>query len=228
MNRPPLLNVKNITKYYGDGEGQIQVLKGIDLSVATGEMVGIVGVSGSGKTTMLQVLGTLDEPSGGEILFNDTSLTNMNDSQLAGFRNEKLGFIFQFHHLLPEFTALENVMMPALIGGKNQKEMIDPARELLTQVELDHRTTHKVAELSGGELQRVALARALIMKPALLLADEPTGNLDNRAGNMVFDLLHKLCREYSLATLMVTHNMELADRMDRCLTLENGVLIKRG
>lgn len=224
MSPSPLLRSLNVTKHYGDDEGQIQVLNGVDLTITPGEMVGIVGVSGSGKTTLLQVLGTLDTPSSGDIIFNDESLMSKNDNQLAAFRNKSLGFIFQFHHLLPEFTALENVMMPALIGGRNRKEMIEPARELLTQVELDHRTTHKVNELSGGEQQRTALARALIMKPALLLADEPTGNLDNRAGDLVFDLLHKLCREYSLATLMVTHNLKLAGRSDRCLTLEDGIL----
>ncbi len=224
MSRPPLLEAINITKKYGDGDGEIKVLTDVQLSMAPGEMIGIVGVSGSGKTTLLQVLGTLDSPSSGEILFNGENLLAKNDNQLADFRNRSLGFIFQFHHLLPEFTALENVMMPALINGKLRKEMVEPARELLAQVELDHRTTHKINELSGGEQQRTALARALIMKPALLLADEPTGNLDNRAGNLVFDLLRKLCREYSLATLMVTHNLELADRLDRCLTLENGVL----
>lgn len=224
MSLSPLLNCDRITKKYGDGEGEIRVLNGIDLSIDPGEMVGIVGVSGSGKTTLLQVLGTLDSPSSGEIHFNGENLLDKNDNQLANFRNRSLGFIFQFHHLLPEFTALENVIMPALINGKNLKEMVEPAQELLAQVELDHRTNHKVNELSGGEQQRTALARALIMKPALLLADEPTGNLDNRAGNLVFDLLRKLCREYSLATLMVTHNMELAGRLDRCLTLKNGLL----
>ncbi len=225
MSQIPLMVARGVTKHFGDGEGQIDVLNGIDLTIAPGEMVGIVGVSGSGKTTLLQVLGTLDTPSKGDILFNDDNLKNKDDKQLAAFRNRSLGFIFQFHHLLPEFTALENVMMPALINGKTRNEMIDPARELLTLVNLDHRTTHKVNELSGGEQQRTALARALIMKPALLLADEPTGNLDNQTGNLVFDLLHRLCQEYSLATVMVTHNLELAGRLDRCLTLENGALI---
>ena len=224
MSAAPLLTAHHVSKHYGDGTGRIHVLNDVELTVNRGEMVGIVGVSGSGKTTLLQVLGTLDTPSTGTIRFNGNKLTTMGDSQLAAFRNRELGFIFQFHHLLPEFTALENVMMPGLIGGMDKKKAADKARDLLASVELDHRTGHKISELSGGEQQRTALARALIMKPALLLADEPTGNLDNRSGNMVFDLLHKLCREYSLATLMVTHNMALANRMDRCLTLENGVL----
>lgn len=227
MRLSPLLTARSITKNYGDGASQIDVLKGIDLAIDPGEMVGIVGISGSGKTTLLQVLGTLDTPSTGDILFKNENLANKGDRELAAFRNGSLGFIFQFHHLLPEFTALENVMIPALISGKSRKEMIDPARELLSQVKLDHRTTHKVGELSGGEQQRTALARALIMKPALLLADEPTGNLDNQTGTLVFELLHQLCQEYSLAILMVTHNMDLADQLDRCLVLENGILTPR-
>jgi len=224
VSQSPLLVAQNITKHYGDGEGEIQVLKGVNLTIASGEMVGIVGVSGSGKTTLLQVLGTLDAPSSGDIFFNKESLVSKNDNQLAAFRNQSLGFIFQFHHLLPEFTALENVMMPALIAGKSRKEMIGPARELLTQVELDHRTTHKVGELSGGEQQRTALARALIMKPALLLADEPTGNLDSENGMKILDLMKQASTDFQTTVILVTHNLELADRLDRCLTLKNGIL----
>ena len=172
----------------------------------------------------MKVLGTLEGATTGEMFFKRESLNRKTDAQLALFRNQSLGFIFQFHHLLPEFSALENVMMPGLIAGRSRKEMAGPARDLLTLVELDHRTDHRVNELSGGEQQRTALARALIMEPALLLADEPTGNLDSRAGNLVFDLLHRLCRERSLAALLVTHNMELAGRMDTCLTLKDGIL----
>jgi lipoprotein-releasing system ATP-binding protein len=219
-----LFEAREIVKTYGEGMTPIQVLKGINLVVEAGVMTAIVGASGSGKSTLLKILGTLEGATTGEMFFKGECLTRKTDAELALFRNRSLGFIFQFHHLLPEFSALENVMMPGLISGKSRKEMDGPARDLLALVELDHRTGHRVNELSGGEQQRTALARALIMEPALLLADEPTGNLDSRAGNMVFDLLHRLCRERSLAALLVTHNMELAGRMDTCLTLKDGIL----
>jgi lipoprotein-releasing system ATP-binding protein len=221
----PLFEARQIIKtFQEEGAKAIEVLKGINLSVEPGVMTAIVGASGSGKTTLLQILGTLESPTSGELFYHGENLTKRTESELALFRNQSLGFIFQFHHLLPEFSALENVMMPGLIAGKSRKEMAEPARELLTLVELDHRTDHRINELSGGEQQRTALARALIMQPAILLADEPTGNLDSRAGNLVFDLLQRLCRDRSLATLMVTHNMELAGRMDTCLTLKDGIL----
>lgn len=221
-----LFEARSICKSYTSGEEELTVLNNIDLSINAGEMAAIVGASGSGKTTLLQILGTLASPTAGELFFNDELLTDKDDSQLAYFRNKSLGFIFQFHHLLPEFSALENVMMPALIAGKKKKDVIEPARELLQSVELDHRLDHRVAELSGGEQQRTALARALIMKPALLLADEPTGNLDSRAGNLVFNLLEQLCRERSLSVLMVTHNMDLARRMDIIFTLKEQKVIR--
>jgi lipoprotein-releasing system ATP-binding protein len=189
-------------------------------------MTAIIGASGSGKTTLLQILGTLAPITGGQLLFKGSRLDQKNDKELAAFRNKSLGFIFQFHHLLPEFSALENVMMPALISGRSRQQAEVPARQLLTAVELDHREQHRVHELSGGEQQRTALARSLIMEPELLLADEPTGNLDSRAGGMVFKLLQSICRDRSLAVLMVTHNRLLADQMDRCLTLSDGILSK--
>ena len=189
-------------------------------------MTAIIGASGSGKTTLLQILGTLAPITGGQLLFKGSRLDQKKDKELAAFRNKSLGFIFQFHHLLPEFSALENVMMPALISGRSRQEAEVPARQLLTAVELDHREQHRVHELSGGEQQRTALARSLIMEPELLLADEPTGNLDSRAGGMVFKLLQSICRDRSLAVLMVTHNRLLADQMDRCLTLSDGILSK--
>lgn len=219
-----LFEVSQITKTFEQGHKTIDVLKGINLALEPGEMTAIVGASGSGKSTLLKILGTLENPTAGEIFFKGEHLIKKTDEELAFFRNHSLGFIFQFHHLLPEFSALENVMMPGLIAGKSKKEMTGPARELLTLVELDQRTDHRVHELSGGEQQRTALARALIMEPALLFADEPTGNLDSRAGNLVFDLLHRLCKERSLTTLMVTHNMDLAARMDSRLTLIDGLL----
>lgn len=220
----PLMQAENLQKVYMNGLKEVEVLKGVDLKINAGEMSAIVGASGSGKTTLLQILGTLATPSSGALLFNGERLDEKNDRERALFRNQSLGFIFQFHHLLPEFSALENVMMPALISGKSRREAEIPARELLTAVELDHRTQHRVTELSGGEQQRTALARALIMQPDILLADEPTGNLDSRAGKLVFDLLESICRKRSLAVMMVTHNMQLAGRMDRCLTLKDGLI----
>lgn len=220
-----LFEARGISKSYLSGTDKLTVLDGINIAVQAGEMAAIVGASGSGKTTLLQILGTLASPSAGELFFKGELLTGKNDRELAEFRNRALGFIFQFHHLLPEFSALENVMMPALIAGKKQKEVREPARQLLRKVELGQRLDHRVAELSGGEQQRTALARALIMKPALLLADEPTGNLDSRAGDIVFDLLEQLCRERSLAVIMVTHNMSLAERMDIIYTLKDSNLI---
>lgn len=219
-----LFSAQDITKTYGVGETAVTVLKGVTLSIEPGEMTGVIGASGSGKTTLLQILGTLDLPTGGELFFRDQPLLGKSPRELADFRNASIGFIFQFHHLLPDFTALENVMIPGLIAGKSREEMLGPARDLLEQVELGHRTNHKVLELSGGEQQRAALARALVMQPDLLFADEPTGNLDSRAGNLVFDLLHNLCRQRKLSTVMVTHNTLLAERMDHCFTLRDGVL----
>lgn len=220
-----LFEAAEITKTFQQGTKTLNVLKGINLAIEPGEMAAIVGASGSGKSTLLKILGTLESPSSGSIFFQEEQLTRKTDAELALFRNRSLGFIFQFHHLLPEFSALENVMMPGLISGKSRKEMEPPARDLLATVELDQRVDHRVNELSGGEQQRTALARALILQPAILLADEPTGNLDSRAGNLVFDLLHRLCKERKLATLMVTHNMELANRMDTILTLKDGMLL---
>jgi lipoprotein-releasing system ATP-binding protein len=224
-NQETLLTAKNLCKSFHSGTEEIQVLNGLEFSLSQGEMMAIVGASGSGKTTLLQILGTLDTPDSGEILFKDKNLTGMNDNALSRFRNKSVGFIFQFHHLLPEFTALENVMMPGLIAGKSKDEMEKPAKELLKQVELDHRTSHRVNELSGGEQQRTALARALIMQPSLLLADEPTGNLDGRSGSIVFDLIKFLCKERQLAAIMVTHNNELAGQMDVSRTLKDGVFL---
>ncbi len=221
-----LFQANNVSKTFDDGVKQIEVLKTIDLSMASGEMTAIIGASGSGKTTLLQICGTLARPSTGELLFKEESLLAKNSQELASFRNKELGFIFQFHHLLPEFSAIENVMMPALIAGKRKKDIYPKAAELLALVELDHRIDHRINKLSGGEQQRTALARALIMQPALLLADEPTGNLDSRSGEIVFKLLHRLCRELSLAVLMVTHNMDLARKMDTIVTLKDGYLLQ--
>ena len=220
----PLLEARGISKTFLTGLKAVEVLNKVDLFISPGEMTAVTGASGSGKTTLLQILGTLATPSQGELFFKGESLHTKKEKELASFRNRSLGFIFQFHHLLPEFSALENVMMPALISGASRHHATPAARQLLQAVELDHREDHRVGELSGGEQQRTALARALIMEPDLLLADEPTGNLDSRAGNLVFSLLQDLCRKRSLAVLMVTHNDTLAGQMDRRLTLEDGRL----
>ncbi|MCI5142096.1 MAG: ABC transporter ATP-binding protein [Candidatus Electrothrix sp. ATG1] len=219
-----LLQAVNIHKSYGAKETPVQVLCRVNLEILPGEMLAIVGASGSGKTTLLQILGSLDVPDKGGIWFAGKGLTELSENQLATHRNKNIGFIFQFHYLLPEFSALENVMMPGLIAGLPGKKLEEDALQLLSQVGLGHRVTHRSGELSGGEQQRVALARALIMQPALLLADEPTGNLDSASGQQVFDLLTELCRTRKMSVAMVTHNMELAGEMDRCLTLKDGRL----
>jgi lipoprotein-releasing system ATP-binding protein len=213
-----------IEKYYEEVGNRIEVLKGVDLHLPQGEMVAIVGASGTGKTTLLHILGTLDRPTAGKLLYDGVEVLKKNDVDLSVYRNRTVGFVFQFHHLLPEFTALENVMMPGLIAGHDKKEMAEKAGEILEKVRLSDRIQHKVGELSGGEQQRVALARAIIMRPLLLLADEPTGNLDTRTGYKVFQLLQEMSAEYSLSAVMVTHNLELAGEMNRCLTLAEGKL----
>lgn len=220
-----IYQAKAIEKEYHSGEKSLKILRSIDLDLQAGEMTAIVGASGSGKTTLLQILGTLSSPSAGELWYDNSNLCLKSEKQLARFRNTTLGFIFQAHHLLPEFTALENVMLPAMIGGKKPAEIRTAAQELLERVELGHRIEHKVNELSGGEQQRAALARALIMQPKILLADEPTGNLDSRAGEIVFSLLQDLSKSLNLTIVMVTHNMELANRMDNCYTLADGCLL---
>jgi lipoprotein-releasing system ATP-binding protein len=215
---------RGIEKYYEEVGHRIEVLNGVDLDLGRGEMVAIVGASGTGKTTLLHILGTLDRPTAGTLIYGGEEVLNKNDIELSAYRNRAVGFVFQFHHLLPEFTALENVMMPGLVGGHDKTKMAAEAAEILEKVKLSDRIQHKVGELSGGEQQRVALARAIIMKPLLLLADEPTGNLDTRTGYKVFQLLQKMSEEYSLSAVMVTHNLDLANEMNRCLTLAEGKL----
>lgn len=224
MSDPFLLQGHALCKTYQSGDETISVLREVDLVVQAGEMTAIVGASGSGKTTLLQILGTLDAPDSGRLFFQGIDLSGRSEPDLAAHRNRHIGFIFQFHHLLPEFTALENVMMPGLIHGLPRPMLRDKAAAILGRVGLEARMHHRSGELSGGEQQRVALARALVMDPALLLADEPTGNLDAASGQRVFDLLHELSRNLGLAVVMVTHNMDLARAMDRCLTLAEGRL----
>ena len=219
-----LLQATGLRKSFGKMDNRVEVLRGVDLTARRGEMTAIVGASGSGKTTLLQILGTLDTPDSGELLFNGHSLLSCSENELSRHRNINTGFIFQFHHLLPEFTALENVMLPGRIGRCRQGEQARRAEQLLARVGLGDRLHHRPGELSGGEQQRVALVRALVLQPLLLLADEPTGNLDMKSGNAVFSLLQELCRSLGLCVIMVTHNLNLAAAMDKKYTLVDGRL----
>ncbi len=218
------MTVRGLCKSFNNNGVQIEVLKDLDLDLDQGETVAIVGASGIGKSTLLHILGTLDRPDSGTVLFQNKNVFRFDDVRLANFRNETIGFVFQFHHLLPEFTALENVMMPALIKGLNKKEAITAAEAILTRVGLEHRLPHRMGELSGGEQQRVALARALVLKPAVLLADEPTGNLDKKNSEQVHRLLSELNRELGMTLVVVTHNPDLAAYMSRRVTLAEGQL----
>ena len=220
-----LIRAEHLSKVYGDGERpRVDVLRDLDLSVAAGEKLVIVGQSGVGKSTLLHVLGALDRPTEGAVWFAGQSLTAMNERDLAAFRNREIGFIFQFHHLLPDFTALENTMMPALIGGIGWDDAAEKARAVLTQVGLGHRLDHKPGELSGGEQQRVAVARAVVLSPRAVLADEPTGNLDPATADEVHGLLIDLNRTRGLTLVIVTHNDRLAALADRTLRLRDGRL----
>ncbi len=200
----------------------MEVLKGVDLTFSRGEKAAIVGASGVGKTTLLHVLGTLDRPTAGKVLFEGKDIYALNEKDLAFFRNREIGFVFQFHHLLPEFSALENTMMPCLIQGIPKEESISRAEAILTLVGLEERFSHKPGELSGGEQQRVAVARALVLEPKALLADEPTGNLDTKTGESVFDLLQELNRIKGVTLIVVTHNLKLAEKMSRQIQLIDG------
>ncbi len=217
-------SIRGLTKHYVTGSSKIEVLTDVDLNLNKAEMVAVTGASGTGKTTLLYLLGVLDSPDRGSMFHKNEDIFTRDEAKLADFRNKTIGFVFQFHHLLPEFSALENTIMPGLIAGMSNAELQPQAQELLKKVGLSHRVSHRVGEMSGGEQQRVALARAIIMKPALLLADEPTGNLDPKTGDQVFDLIQEMTKNYGLTTVMVTHNYELAKRMDRSVTLRNGKL----
>jgi lipoprotein-releasing system ATP-binding protein len=219
------VEVTNLHKSFEHGGRLLEVLRGLNFTLEPGEMVAIVGASGAGKSTLLHVLGTLDLPTSGTILFNGEEITAMNSAELALFRNRAIGFVFQFHHLLSEFTALENTMMPCLIRRLPRSDAEARARNILNRVGLSHRLTHKPGELSGGEQQRVALARAMVMQPPLLLADEPTGNLDTHTGAEIHDLFVELNREQGSTLLVVTHNQELARRMPRTLRMVDGGIV---
>ena len=218
----PLVVVENVQKGFVHEGRDVPILRGIDLSIDEGEMLCIVGPSGAGKSTLLHLLGTLDLPSAGRIYYDGEDVTGYSSARLAEFRNRSLGFVFQFHHLLPEFTALENVMMPGRIRGERSASLEKRARDLLSEVGLSGRLTHRPGELSGGEQQRVALARALIMSPRLVLADEPTGNLDTNTGVAMHELLFRLNQQHGTTFLVVTHSRDLADQMPRCVHMQDG------
>jgi lipoprotein-releasing system ATP-binding protein len=219
-----LLCAEAVRRSFRTGDGTIEVLRGVDLTLQPAERLAVVGASGVGKSTLLHILGTLDRPTSGRVLFRGEDLAQRDARELARFRNQSLGFIFQFHHLLPEFNAIENVMMPGRIGGRPEAEMRRRAERLLEEVGLGHRVRHPVGKLSGGERQRVAVARALVLEPALVLADEPTGNLDPKTGDQVLDLLLEMNRNHGTALVVVTHSPELARRLGRRVALVDGYL----
>ena len=220
-----LLEVRNLYKSYGNGSAKVEVVKGIDLTVEAGDTVALVGPSGAGKSTLLHIMGTIDRPTTGEVLFDGKDIFALADQPLASFRNRSIGFVFQFHHLLPEFTALENVMMPLLIGGTKKSLAEEKSRSLLDDVGLSHRFTHRPGELSGGEQQRVAIARALVRSPRLLLADEPTGNLDMKTSEEVHALLYSIQRQTGISLVIVTHNERLAAGMGRTVRIVDGRIV---
>ena len=221
----PPLEAEGVGKTFVGGDGQpLNILEGLDLRVDSGEAVAIVGASGAGKSTFLHILGALDRPTSGRVRLDGRDVSQLDDEALAEVRNRHVGFVFQFHHLLREFTALENVMMPGLVGSRGFRDARERARELLAEVGLDHRETHRPRQLSGGEQQRVAVARALMNEPLVLLADEPSGNLDKRTSERLHDLLFELRERRNLSLVVVTHNADLAGRADRVLKLDGGRL----
>lgn len=223
MNNP-LLSCHQLCKTYQEGQLQTEVLKQVNIDIADHELVAIVGSSGSGKSTLLHILGALDEPTNGEVFFKGQRLDTLSSNKQAKIRNQDIGFVYQFHHLLADFTATENVAMPLLIGGVAVSEARTRAQDMLAMVGLDHRFEHRPSELSGGERQRVAIARALVNNPAIVLADEPTGNLDHQTALDIYDLMRKLNAESGTAFLVVTHDTQLASKLDRCMHMQDGIL----
>jgi len=219
-----VLELKNITKSFLQAGCKLEIIKEASLTVKKGELVALIGPSGSGKTTLLQIAGLLDTPSSGEISIDGIDASKADDKIRTGIRKNHIGFVYQFHHLLPEFSALENVALPLLIQGKNKKESFIAAEKILTEIGLADRLHHKPAELSGGQQQRVALARAVVTKPSLILADEPTGNLDTELSEKIFELLRELVKNYEIGCLVVTHNLELAKKTDRIISIKGGII----
>ncbi len=224
MNKHIILQCHQLTKRYQQGELDVDVLRGVDLTISVGERVAIMGASGSGKSTLLHLLGGLDKPSSGEVILDGVNLNKVSASKMAALRNKSLGFIYQSHHLLDEFTVLENAAMPLLIANRSVSEAKQRATDLLARVGLGHRLAHKPGELSGGERQRAAIARALINKPAVILADEPTGNLDSKTAEQVYQLMLELNHELQVSFLVVTHDHELASRIGKVLYMEDGLI----
>ena len=219
-----LITGQNLRKSFNDGNLSVNVLKGVEISIEKKQSISIIGASGSGKSTLLHLLGGLDVPDGGDVLINGRSINKLDDDERGQIRNKHLGFIFQFHHLLPEFTARENVAMPLLIRRHSKKSAFSKAEEFLSEVGLSSRMTHKPGELSGGERQRTAIARALVTNPSCILADEPTGNLDEKSANDVFELILKLNQNYGNSLIMVTHNLELSRKTNQVYELKDGIL----
>jgi lipoprotein-releasing system ATP-binding protein len=219
-----LVETRDLSKVYMTPASRVAVFEGLNWAIPRGRMVAVIGPSGAGKSTLLHLLGGLDRPSGGAVVFEGADIFRLEPAELAGFRNRKIGFVFQFHHLLPEFTVLENTMMPGIIRGAARQMIEDSARQILKRVGLSERLTHKVGEVSGGEQQRVAIARALVGGPQLLLADEPTGNLDSKTGDAVFGMIRELHAERMLTSVIVTHNEKLASQCDEVWSMEGGKL----
>ncbi|ABD81070.1 lipoprotein-releasing ABC transporter ATP-binding protein LolD [Saccharophagus degradans] len=224
----PVIKCLNVVKGYSEGPQKVEVLRGVNLQIEQGQHIAIVGASGSGKSTLLNVLGGLDKPDAGEVWVNEKAFSSLNDNKRGLVRNQELGFVYQFHHLLPEFTALENVMMPCLIAGVKKAQAKQKAEALLDKVGLSHRLDHKPAELSGGERQRVAIARALVNEPACVLMDEPTGNLDTENAESIQSLMKELSAQLQTSFIVVTHDLVLANTMNQVYRLEAGVLNKQG
>lgn len=226
MTAPLIISVRGLSKSFRMGTTEVAVLRGIDLDVPKGEMLSIVGASGVGKSTLLHVIGALDKPTSGQVIYDGRDVFSMSNGELATFRNRNVGFVFQFHHLLPEFSALENVLIPSMIGGIEPKKAKHRAEALLEEVGLSGRLTHRPGELSGGEQQRVAIARALMSEPKVILADEPTGNLDTHTAQSVHELLKKLNHERGLTSIIVTHNERLAEMGDRTVRMVDGLIVR--
>jgi lipoprotein-releasing system ATP-binding protein len=226
-NVAPVLTLKDLSRRYQSGEDELVVLDKVDLHIMPGEIVGLIGPSGSGKSSLLHAAGMLERPSGGDVLIEGHSGWSANDEQRTGIRRNRIGFVYQFHHLLPEFDAIHNVALPALIAGRPKREALAEAERLLGVLNLGHRLRHQPAQLSGGEQQRVAIARAMINNPVLILADEPTGNLDPDTSTVVFGALSDLVRNEGAAALIATHNLELAKYMDRVMSVDHGHLVQK-